>query len=65
MKKKYLLPQVFVFTFPVEAVLTTDSDGEMPGDDMDAKEFSFSFDDDEDIFANPKDLWGDENQEDW
>lgn len=63
--KSYIAPTIEIVILYHEAILTTDSTGHHEPEETLSKEYSFSFDDEGDTFANPKDLWEDEDEEDW
>lgn len=63
--KSYIAPTIEIVILYHEAILNTDSTGHNPPEESLSKEFSFSFDDEGDTFANPKDLWEDEDEENW
>ena len=63
--KSYIAPTIEIVILYHEAILNTDSTRHNPPEKSLSKEFSFSFDDEGDTFANPKDLWEDEDEENW
>lgn len=63
--KSYIAPTIEIVILYHEAILNTDSTGHNPPEESLSKEFSFSFDDEGDTFANPKDPWEAEGEEDW
>ena len=62
---EYLEPQICIYIAPEEAILTTDSEGLMPGEsDMEAKQAGEVEEDFKSHFSGfGKSLWGDEDED--